>query len=109
MFEQAELAISREAKRASKLEQKMDRVLGGFMMKATSSTKKISALAEERETVAVETEVFRTLAAREEAAVKSRVEELEEAVEREKKRNAKLQNRYKELKRIGEAIDARLQ
>eukprot|EP00401_Gymnodinium_catenatum_P025091 CAMPEP_0117492758 /NCGR_PEP_ID=MMETSP0784-20121206/18750_1 /TAXON_ID=39447 /ORGANISM="" /LENGTH=812 /DNA_ID=CAMNT_0005287595 /DNA_START=153 /DNA_END=2591 /DNA_ORIENTATION=- len=109
MYEQAEAAIQRESKRARKVEDKMDRVLGGFMMKAKQSIKKVAALAEERETIAVETEVFRTLSAREELAIESRVEELRESVAREKQRNSKLQHRYKELKRLGHLLDQRLQ
>merc|ERR1712087_1067273 len=109
MFTLGELAIQKESKRSKKLEEKMDRVLGGFMMKVKQATKKIAALGEERETISTETEVFRTLSAREEKAIESRVEELEAAVECEKQRNAKLQHRYKELKRLGELLDDRLQ
>jgi pre-mRNA-splicing factor CDC5/CEF1 len=109
MFNLAESTIQRESKRAKKLEEKMDRVLGGFMMKVKQATKKISAFSEERETINTETEVFRTLSLREEKAIESRVEELENAVESEKQRNAKLQHKYKELKRLGEMLDDRLQ
>merc|ERR1712086_1217831 len=108
-FEVAEATIAKESKRCKKIEEKCDRVLGGFMMKTKQSFKKIAALAEEKETVAVETEVFRTLSAREERAIESRCEELRQAVEREKDRNSKLQQRYKEMKRIGQLIDQRLQ
>lgn len=109
MFTLAESTIQKESRRAKKLEEKMDRVLGGFQMKVKASQKKIVALSEERETIAVETEVFRTLRAREEKAIETRVEELSEAVEREKRRNCKLQQRHKELVRLGELLDERLQ
>eukprot|EP00929_Paragymnodinium_shiwhaense_P008090 TRINITY_DN112009_c0_g1_i1.p1 TRINITY_DN112009_c0_g1~~TRINITY_DN112009_c0_g1_i1.p1 ORF type:complete len:777 (+),score=267.24 TRINITY_DN112009_c0_g1_i1:129-2459(+) len=108
-FELAEGSIQKDAKRAKKAEDKLERTLGGFILKSKQSIKKISTLAEERETISVETEVFRTLAAREEKAIESRQEELRELVEQEKQRNAKLQHRYKELKRLGQQLDQRLQ
>merc|ERR1719487_463041 len=97
LYEMGEKEVQREGKRTQKLETKLERVLGGHMMKAKQSLQKIAALAEERETLEVETEVFRTLRAREESAVSSRVEELREQVDREKQRNAKLQARYRDL------------
>jgi len=96
-YELAEKEVQREGKRTQKLETKIERVLGGHMMKAKQSLQKIASLSEERETLEAETEVFRTLRAREESAVKTRVEELQEQVDREKQRNAKLQARYREL------------
>jgi len=96
-YEMAEKEVLKEGKRTQKVETKLERVLGGHMMKSKQSLQKIAALAEERETLEVETEVFRTLRAREESAVKSRVEELQEQVDREKQRNAKLQARYRDL------------
>lgn len=96
-YELSEKEVQREGKRSQKIEVKLERVLGGHMMKAKQSLQKIAALAEERETLEVETEVFRTLRAREESAVGSRVEELREQVDKEKERNAKLQARYREL------------
>merc|ERR1719265_191093 len=97
VYEMGEKEVQREGKRSQKLESKLERVLGGHMMKAKQSLQKIGSLAEERETLEVETEVFRTLRAREESAISTRVEELREQVEREKERNAKLQAHYKEL------------
>jgi len=96
-YELSEKEVQREGKRTQKLETKLERVLGGHMMKAKQSLQKIAALAEERETLEVETEVFRTLRAREESAVTTRVEELREQVEKEKQRNSKIQAHYKEL------------
>ena len=48
MFLLAETTIQKESKKAKKLEEKMDRVLGGFMMKVKQASKKIVALGEER-------------------------------------------------------------
>merc|ERR1711976_83643 len=97
VYEMSEKEVQREGKRSQKLEVKLERILGGHMMKAKQSLQKIAALAEERETLEVETEVFRTLRAREESAVTTRIEELREQMEREKERNAKLQARYRNL------------
>merc|ERR1719235_438214 len=96
-YELAEKEVQRENKRSQKVETRLERVLGGHMMKAKQSLQKIAALSEERETLEVETEVFRTLRSREESAVTTRVEELREQVEKEKQRNAKLQARYRNL------------
>lgn len=108
-FELMEAQVQRESKRAKKLEDKLERTLGGYAAKAKQSADKARALHEERETIDVETEVFRTLANREEKAIESRVEELREDVEREKQRNAKLQNRYKNLKLLARQLDEKLQ
>eukprot|EP00930_Biecheleria_cincta_P069312 TRINITY_DN57066_c0_g1_i1.p1 TRINITY_DN57066_c0_g1~~TRINITY_DN57066_c0_g1_i1.p1 ORF type:complete len:798 (-),score=229.25 TRINITY_DN57066_c0_g1_i1:64-2457(-) len=105
----AEGQSQRDTKRVKKMEDKMDRVLGGYMLKARQALQSIRKLSEERETLGIETEVFRTLSAREEKAIQSRVEELQEEVEREKQRNLKLQNRYKALKLLQKQIDSRLQ
>lgn len=108
-FEQAHNQVKAQGKKAQNLEQKIDRILGGFMAKTRTAMGKVRSLAEERETIAVETEVFRTLSAREEKAIETRCEELQELVEREKRRNAKLQNRYKSLKILEEKLDGKLQ
>mmetsp|Transcript_4028 Transcript_4028/g.9434 ORF Transcript_4028/g.9434 Transcript_4028/m.9434 type:complete len:806 (-) Transcript_4028:52-2469(-) len=108
MYELAEGAVQRESKRAKKLEDKLARTLGGFMMKAKQSVDKMASLSEERITVDVEREVFQTLSTREEKAIESRVEELREMVEREKTRNSGLQNRYKDLKTLERELDKRL-
>lgn len=101
--------MQRESKRAKKLEDKLERTLGGYCAKSKQAAEKAKALHEERETIDVETEVFRTLASREEKAIETRVEELQEHVEREKDRNARLQHRYKELKMLEKQLDAALQ
>jgi len=109
MFELAETQVQRESKRSRKLEEKLDLTLGGFMQKARQSIERIKALYEEKETIVDETEVFRTLRAREETAIQTRVEEIDVAVQREKDRNAKLQARYKNLKNVEKIIDTKLQ
>merc|ERR1719253_215606 len=109
MFELAEAQVTRDSKRAKKMEDKLERVLGGYVGKVKQAIKKLGALSEECETADVETDVFHTLRAREEKAVTSRVDELRELVDREKARNAKLQTRYKELKLLERKIDEKLQ
>jgi len=109
MFKAAEAQLQKEAKRAKKLDDKLERVLGGYIGKSRQSTAKIGAYAEERETTAMEIEVFRTLAAREEKAIESRVEELRDIVEAEKSRNSKLQNRFKNLKLLERQLSEKLQ
>lgn len=108
MYELAEGQVQKEAKRAKKLEDKLERLLGGYVHKARQTLAKASSLADERETVTTETEVFRTLRAREEKAIETRVEELQELVEEEKYRNSRLQTRYKELKQLGRKLDEKL-
>merc|ERR1719265_1716232 len=108
VYEMGEKEVQREGKRSQKLESKLERILGGHMMKTKQSMAKISSLAEERETLEVETEVFRTLRAREESAVNSRIEELREQVDREKKRNVKMQARYRELQLLQKKYEEQL-
>lgn len=107
-YELNEKEVQKEGKRSQKLETKIERVLGGHMMKTKQSMSKIAALAEERETLEVETEVFRTLRSREESAVNSRIEELREQVDREKKRNMKMQARYRELQLLQKKYEEQL-
>merc|ERR1712061_900722 len=95
MFKVAEAQLQKESKRAKKLEDKLDRVLGGYVGKSKQSIDKMASFSEERETTAVEIEVFRTLAAREDKAIESRIEELRDSVEAEKSRNARLRTRFK--------------
>jgi len=108
-FDMCHNQVKAQGKKAQALEQKIDRVLGGFMGKTRAAMDKIRTLAEERETIGVETDVFRTLRAREEKAIESRCEELREHVEREKRRNAKLQSRYKNLKILEEKLGGKLE
>mmetsp|Transcript_110312 Transcript_110312/g.172506 ORF Transcript_110312/g.172506 Transcript_110312/m.172506 type:complete len:799 (+) Transcript_110312:104-2500(+) len=108
IFEMSEKEMQRENKRSQKIEVKLERVLGGHMVKAKQALQKIAALAEERDTLEVETDVFRTLRAREESAVASRVEEIRELVEKEKQRNAKLQARYRELQLVKKELEDKL-
>lgn len=84
MFEFAEAQIQRESKRTKKLEDKLERCLGGYQMCSKRSMAKIASQAEECETLEVEVEVFQTLRAREETAIETRIGELQELVQREK-------------------------
>lgn len=108
-FEMIDANQQKELKRVKKLEEKMERLLGGYTTKARQALLHIRKLTEERETVAIETEVFETLRAREEKAIETRVEELQEQVEREKNRNKKLQNRFKEVQKTVELLNGKLQ
>merc|ERR1712085_201762 len=108
-FQLLEGQLQKESKRAKKLEDKLERVLGGYMGKAKQSFGKVGSFAEERETIAVEIEVFHTLAAREEKAIESRVQEFREMVEREKTRNSRLQQRYKGLKLLQKRLEDKLE
>jgi len=108
-FEIVDSHHQKEVKKSKKLEEKMERLLGGYMTKARQALLHIRKLSEERETISIETEVFQTLRAREEKAIQSRVEELRDQVEHEKQRNLKLQNRYKALRMLQKQIDDKLQ
>jgi len=108
MYELAETQVQRDSKRAKKLEEKLEKLLGGYVVKARQTVAKAASLAEERETITVETEVFRMLRAREEKAIETRVQELQDMVEAEKERNSRLQTRYKELKLLGRKLDEKL-
>jgi len=109
MFKTAEAQVQRDSKRAKKLEDKLERVLGGYVGKARQSVERAMSLFEERETIGAETEVFQTLSLREEKAIESRVLELQEALDREKHMNARLQTRFRELRSLQQRLDAKLQ
>jgi len=109
LFDLAEKQLQAETKRAKKLENKMNVALGGHLMHVKRSTDQTAQLIEEATTLATDVEVFQTLRTREEVASRSRIEDLQEAVEREKERNAQLQFRYKALKRKHRVCDERLQ
>jgi len=108
-FTLVEAQLQKDAKRAKKLEDKLQKLLGGYMNKVQGSIKKMSSLAEERETLLVETGVFRTLAAQETSSLKSRPRDIEELVEQEKARNVRLQARFKQMKRLAVDLDEKLQ
>lgn len=109
LFKIAEGQLQKDAKRAKKLEEKLDRLLGGHIALARKAAQKAAAHAEERETVVMETEVFETMAAREASSLRSRAEDLEDQVRQEKERNARLQERYKKFKNLARDLDERLQ
>lgn len=108
-FEMLDANQQKELKRVKKLEEKMERLLGGYTTKSRQTLQHIRKLSEERETVAIETEVFETLRCREEKAIQTRVEELQELVDREKNRNKKLQNRYREAQKAVDLLNGKLQ
>jgi len=109
MFEMSEAQVQRQERRANKLEDKLQRILGGHASKAKQAIGGVASLAEERETLSTDVEVFQTLRAREEKAIDSRIGEAREAVEQEKSRNAKLQALYRDLRLEEKRLDERLQ
>mmetsp|Transcript_21917 Transcript_21917/g.51226 ORF Transcript_21917/g.51226 Transcript_21917/m.51226 type:complete len:794 (-) Transcript_21917:77-2458(-) len=107
-FTLAEEQLQKDAKKAKKLEDKLNRTLGGYMAKAKTSLQKLKQAKDECDTLSVDVEVFSTLRSREEAAGASRIEEMKLTVEREKKRNAKLQARYKKLQEEQRELEEKL-
>jgi len=79
-FEVADAQFQRDTKRVKKLEEKLERLLGGYHSKAKQAIAHIRKLSEERETLMIETQVFETLRAREEKAIETRIEEMQEEV-----------------------------
>merc|ERR1712066_9549 len=69
-FKVAEAQLQKDSKRAKKLEDKLDRVFGGYMSKSKQAIKSIQSCSEDRESIAVEIEVFKMLHVREEQAIK---------------------------------------
>mmetsp|Transcript_6370 Transcript_6370/g.15370 ORF Transcript_6370/g.15370 Transcript_6370/m.15370 type:complete len:795 (+) Transcript_6370:85-2469(+) len=107
-FALAEAQLQKDSKKAKKMEDKVNRTLGGYMAKAKKSCDKLTQAKDECDTLAIDVQVFGTLKNREEAAGANRIEEMRENVEREKKRNAKLQARYKKLKEMQHDLEEKL-
>ncbi|XP_003741284.1 cell division cycle 5-like protein [Galendromus occidentalis] len=89
--------MAREAKKAGKLEKKLRVLLGGYHSRSQALEKRIQELQDQQEQASIEKDTFEALAAQEAGASSRRLENLREDVQRQKEREAELQEKYRAL------------
>ncbi|XP_065218852.1 cell division cycle 5-like protein [Planococcus citri] len=90
--------MSKEAKRAAKLERKLKVLLGGYMSKVNASTKQFNEIQDQIEKAQIELSTFKHLQKQEEIAASRRLQAMDELVKKEMDRESELQRRYLELR-----------
>lgn len=96
-LEQNRLYMTREAKKAAKIEKKLRVLLGGYQSRGQALIKQIQELVEQIEQTHLELKTFQALQEHEALAIPKRVEALTEDVNRQVEREKSLQKRYREL------------
>lgn len=96
-LEQNRSHMSREAKRAAKMEKKLKILTGGYQSKAQALIKQIQDISEQIEQANMEYNTFKFLQEQEKAALPRRIYSLTEDVNRQMEREKSLQKRYGEL------------
>lgn len=89
--------MTKEAKRAAKLEKKLKILLGGYQSRAQGLIKQLHDTYEQIEQTFVEAKTFDNLRDHEISAIPKRMESLTEDVNRQTEREKELQKRYQEL------------
>ncbi|KFM72811.1 Cell division cycle 5-like protein, partial [Stegodyphus mimosarum] len=96
-LEQNRNQMTKEAKRAAKVEKKLRILLGGYMSRNQALMKQHQDLVEQVEQTHLELNTFKTLQELENLAITKRVESLTEDVNRQIERESVLQKRYQDL------------
>ncbi|KRT79782.1 hypothetical protein AMK59_6609 [Oryctes borbonicus] len=96
-LEQNRTHMSREAKRAAKMEKKLRILTGGYQSRAQALIKQLQDLYEQMDQAHLELNTFKFLQAQEKAALPRRIQSLTEDVNRQMERERQLQSRYSEL------------
>lgn len=96
-LEQNRLHMTREAKRAAKMEKKLRILTGGYQSRAQALIKQIQDFHEQIEQLQLELRTFKSLRDHETTAIPKRMESLTEDVNRQTDREKTLQKRYSEL------------
>ncbi|XP_063217197.1 cell division cycle 5-like protein [Bacillus rossius redtenbacheri] len=90
--------MTREAKRAAKMEKKLKILTGGYQSRAQALIKQLVSLFDQIEQSQLELSTFKFLQQQEMAAIPRRIESLTEDVMRQTEREKGLQKKYAELK-----------
>ncbi|XP_037079900.1 cell division cycle 5-like protein isoform X2 [Pollicipes pollicipes] len=90
--------MTREAKRAAKLEKKLKILTGGYQSRSTALAKQLQDATEQLEQTRLELVTFSALMEHEQAAIPRRLQSLSEDVSRQTEREQQLQRRYQLLK-----------
>nr|CAD7589113.1 unnamed protein product [Timema genevievae] len=96
--------MTREAKRAAKMEKKLKILTGGYQSRAQALIKQLHALYEQIEQSQLELSTFQFLQKQEQAAIPRRLESLTEDVTRQTDRERGLQKKFGELKSTLEVL-----
>ncbi|RWS30218.1 Myb transforming protein-like protein [Leptotrombidium deliense] len=107
-LEQNRNHMTKEAKKAAKLEKKLKVYLGGYQSRAQGLIKQIHDLVDQCEQTHIELETFKKLQAHEESAIQKRIATLSEDVKRQVDREKVLQQRYDELTRTKDSLQIKL-
>jgi len=95
--------MTKEAKKANKLEKKLQTLTAGYQKRAEQLISEIQSMHAEQETKAQELECFKALQAQEDSALPLRITTLEEEVDAAKKRETQLQVDFKgKMERLAE-------
>lgn len=100
--------MTREAKRAAKMEKKLRILTGGYQSRAQALIKQLHDMFEQAEQTYLELRTFQTLQEHENLAIPKRVEALTDDVNRQVERENMLQKRYDELIRKKEKLEDEL-
>eukprot|EP00058_Branchiostoma_floridae_P018847 XP_002604336.1 hypothetical protein BRAFLDRAFT_85426 [Branchiostoma floridae] len=96
-LEMNRLQMTKEAKRAAKIEKKLKILLGGYQSRATGLYKQLQEMHDQTEQTYVELKTFETLKQNEDVAIPRRIESLKEDVKRQTDREHELQKHYADL------------
>ncbi|KAF8527061.1 Cc.Cdc5 protein [Gautieria morchelliformis] len=108
LLEQDRETMAKEASRASKIEKKLNLVLGGFQMRASALAKRATDAFAELQRTEIDLESFARLHVNESATAPRRVEALKEEVENLERKERTLQARYQELQELREEVQLRV-
>lgn len=97
--------MTKEAKRAAKIEKKLRILLGGYQSRGQALVKQYQDLVEQVEQTHLELNTFKMLQEHEGLAIPKRVESLTEDVNRQIERERMLQKKYEELLNKKEELD----
>lgn len=107
-LEQNRVHMTKEAKRAAKMEKKLKVLTGGYQSRAQVIIKQLQELYEQLEQADMELSTFKFLQQQEIAAIPRRLESITEDVTRQKEREQSLQQRYADLMKTLEELRAEL-
>jgi pre-mRNA-splicing factor CDC5/CEF1 len=93
-LEQNRIQMTKEAKRAAKMEKRLKILTGGYQMRAQALIKQFQDLTDQLERTGMEKSTFEFLKDMENIAIPRRVDSLQEDLDRQKAREKDSQQRY---------------
>lgn len=102
-LEQNRTHMTREAKRAAKMERKIKIITGGYQTRAQALIKQLQDLADETDKAHMELSTFKLLQLQEENAIPKRIESISEDVNRQLEREKSLQKRFSQLQLVSQS------